>query len=214
MARSTSDHPQADYDRVAGEYARRFANEFDQKPLERELLARFAKEVDQHHPVCDLGCGPGQVARYLHNLGVDVFGIDLSMELVRCARELSAHIEFRQGDMRALDAEDGSWGGIAAFYSIIHISREGVTDTLRELLRVLCAGAPLLLSFHIGADSLHLDELWGEEVSVDMIFFQPAEMREYLSEAGFIVEDIIEREPYPDIEYQRRRAYIFARKPQ
>jgi hypothetical protein len=27
------------------------------------------------------------------------------------------------------------------------------------------------------------------------------------------VEEIIEREPYPDVEHQSRRAYIFARKP-
>jgi hypothetical protein len=36
----------------------------------------------------------------------------------------------------------------------------------------------------------------------------------YLRAAGFEVEEILEREPYaPDIEYQSRRAYIFARKP-
>ncbi len=32
--------------------------------------------------------------------------------------------------------------------------------------------------------------------------------------AGFAIEEVIEREPYaPEVEYQSRRAYIFARKP-
>ena len=38
-------------------------------------------------------------------------------------------------------------------------------------------------------------------------------MRE-LEAAGLVVEDVIERKPYaPDVEYQSRRAYVFARKP-
>src|SRR4051794_37876468 len=31
--------------------------------------------------------------------------------------------------------------------------------------------------------------------------------------AGFEIEEIIEREPYPDVEHQSRRSYIFARRP-
>jgi hypothetical protein len=35
-----------------------------------------------------------------------------------------------------------------------------------------------------------------------------------LQAAGLEIEDTIEREPYaPEVEHQRRRAYIFARKP-
>jgi SAM-dependent methyltransferase len=204
---------QASYDRIADEYTRRFANEFDQKPLERDLLRRFALDVKERGPVCDLGCGPGQAARFLDDLGVDVFGLDLSPELVERARKLSPDIEFRQGDMRSLCDQDASWGGIVALYSIIHVPREQATEALRELFRVLCPGASLLLSFHIGQDVLHVDELWGEGVSLDCTFFQPAEMEDYLRAAGFLVEDTIEREPYAEIEYQSRRAYIFARRP-
>ena len=40
----------------------------------------------------------------------------------------------------------------------------------------------------------------------------PVKIREKLSAAGFTVEEVIEREPYPDVEHQSRRAYIFARK--
>ena len=39
-------------------------------------------------------------------------------------------------------------------------------------------------------------------------------MDAYLTTAGFEVEETIERDPYPDVEHQSRRAYIFARKPE
>jgi len=47
---------------------------------------------------------------------------------------------------------------------------------------------------------------------MEFFFFQPKEIQRLLEQAGFVIEEIIERGPYPDVEYQSRRAYIFARK--
>jgi len=204
---------QASYDRVAAEYIQRVFDELKHKPLDRQLLDRFAARVRGMGSACDLGCGPGQVARYLHERGVQVSGVDLSPVMVEHARRLNPGIEFRQGDMRALDIEDGTWDGVAAFYSIIHIPRPKVIEALIEIKRVLRAGGLLLLACHIGDDVLHFDEWWGQKVSVDFFFFRPEEMRGYLESAGFTVEEIIEREPYPEVEHQSRRAYLFAKKP-
>ncbi len=82
-----------------------------------------------------------------------------------------------------------------------------------ELHRVLRPGGLLLLTFHIGEDTIHKDEWWGQRVSVDFLFFRTAEMTAALRTAGFAVEEVIEREPYPDVEYPSRRAYIVAGKP-
>jgi SAM-dependent methyltransferase len=165
-------------------------------------------------PVCDLGCGPGQVARYLHSKGVEVFGIDLSPGMVEQALQLNPGIEFRQGNMLSLEDSSESWGGIAAFYSIVHIPREEMTGALRECRRVLRPGGLLLLAFHVGEEIIHRDEMWGEDVSLDFIFFRSDEICAWLKDAGFEIEEAIERDPYPDVEHQSRRAYIFARKPE
>ncbi len=144
-----------------------------------------------------------------------VCGVDLSPEMVRQARSLNPDIPFQQGDMLALDGvSDDSYGGIAAFYSIVNIPRESVVRALRELRRVLRPGGALLLAFHIGRGGKHLDELLGEEVALDFFFFETEEVKDYLRAAGFELEEAIERDPYSEeVEYQSRRAYIFARKP-
>lgn len=209
--RKTSD-VEASYNRVADEYVRRIYDELRHKPLDRELLDRFVASMQGVGLACDMGCGPGHVARCLHEHGVQVCGIDLSPEMVKRARRLNLGIEFRQGDMLALDAADGMWAGIVAFYSIIHIPRGDVVRALRELRRVLRPDGLLLLAFHIGDNIIHLDEWWGHKVCVDF-FFRSNEMVGYLKSAGFEIEEIIERDPCPEVEHQSRRACIFARKP-
>jgi SAM-dependent methyltransferase len=204
---------QTSYDLVADEYVRRIFDELARKPLDCQLLDRFASLAQAIGPVCDMGCGPGHVARYLHERGVQVTGIDLSSVMVHHARRLNPGIEFSQGDMRSLDIEDGAWGGIAAFYSIIHIPRSDVVMVLHEMKRLLRPGGWLLLAFHMGDDILHLDEWCGQNVSVDFILFRPEEMASFLRSAGFLILEIVEREPYPDVEHPSRRAYIFAEKP-
>jgi ubiquinone/menaquinone biosynthesis C-methylase UbiE len=204
---------QASYDCVAEEYGRRYFHEFDHKPFDREILDRFAERVRGRGPVCDMGCGPGEVACYLHAHGVEnVLGIDLSPEMVTQAQKLNPGLAFRQGDILNLETEDNSWSGIAAFYSIIHIPREQVIDALKEMCRVLEPGGLLLLTFHIGQETLHLGEWWGNEVSLNFLYFETDEMKTYLELAGFEIEKIIERDPYQDVEAQTRRAYAFAKK--
>lgn len=201
----------ASYDRVARDYAERLFRELDNKPLDRQLLDRFAERVRDLGPACDLGCGPGQVARYLRDRRVEVVGVDLSPAMLDHACELNPDITFRQGDMRSLDVEAASYGGIAAFYSIIHVPRPELVDTFREMRRVLKPGGLLLLVFHIGDHVVHLEEWWGHPVSVDFAFLRPDEVMDALEAAGFVTEEMIEREPYPDVEYRSRRAYLFAR---
>ena len=204
---------QASYDAVADEYVRRIYDELQHKPLDRQCLDRFAGGVSEAGLVGDLGCGPGHVASYLHGRGVNVIGIDLSPAMIEQASRLNPGVAFRRGDMLALDVEDEAWAGAVAFYSIIHVPRDEVVKALVEIKRVLRPGASLLMAFHIGAEVVHLDELWGRAISADFVFFQPEEMENYLNAAGFIVEEVMIRPPYEDVEYPSHRAYVFARKP-
>jgi SAM-dependent methyltransferase len=204
---------QTGYDTVASEYAEKFKDEMDDKPADRGYLDRLAKEVGTLGPICDLGCGPGQIARYLHRQGVETLGVDLSPRMVEEAGRLNPEIHFHQGDMLSLPDKDNSWGGIAAFYSIIHIPREQVVDALGEMKRVLRPSGVLLVTFHIGTEIEHLDEFFEKPVNLDFFYFQPSEMEAWLQQAGFELMETLVREPNPAVEYPSQRAYLFAKKP-
>lgn len=203
----------ATYDRVAEEYATRIADELAGKPLDRALLACYAEQVTGLGTVADMGCGPGHVAAHLHDLGVPVVGIDLSPEMVAIARRRFPAIPFAQGSMLALGAPDAAWGGIVAFYSIIHLPPESRRQAFAEFARVLKPGGLLFLAFHMGDEQRHLDEWWGQPISLDVWFLQPQAIESQLRDVGFTVEMSLVRQPYaPEIEHQSQRAYIFARK--
>jgi SAM-dependent methyltransferase len=201
-----------DYDPVANEYASKFFEELQHKPFDRRLLERLAEETRHLGPVCDLGCGPGQVARYLHDHGANALGVDLSGNMVAAARRLNPGIPFQSGDMRKLPVEDESWGGIAAFYSIIHIPNPEAVAVLSELRRVIKPPGLLLVAFHIGNEIVHLDEWWGKSVSLNFYFFGLDEMAGYIEEAGFKLEEVLERKPYDEIEHPSQRGYILAKR--
>ena len=211
--RNAGGHIRKSYDAVAREYADEIYGELAGKPFDRELLDRFADRV-RGGRVCDLGCGPAQIARYLRDRGVNSFGVDLSFGMLAQARRLNPDIPFVQSSMLALGLASKSLRGIAAFYSIIHIPRKQVVAALAELRRILEPGGCLLITFHLGTEDTHHEEFLGRPVSLDVALFTINEMSGYLRAAGLQVEDALERDPYaPDVEYQSRRGYILALRP-
>jgi SAM-dependent methyltransferase len=207
--------PQSSYDRVAQEYAHHFGDEMERKPFDRKMLDWLAEKVGPRELICDLGCGPGQIARYLRNRGANTCGVDLSSEMVEQARRLNPEIPFQQGSMLELHGiPDGAYGGVAAFYSIVHFTGAEVARALREIRRVLRPNGVLLLAFHIGSETLHVQELLGLPVALDFVFHQPEQVKHQLVAAGFVLEEAIQRDPYPpEVEHPSRRAYLFARAP-
>jgi hypothetical protein len=83
------------------------------------------------------------------------------------------------------------------------------------MARALGPGGRLLLTFHIGGESLGVKELWGRPITMNFYLLDPGVIRRELEETGFAIEEHLEREPYsPKVEHQSRRAYLFARKPE
>ncbi len=205
------DRLRASYDTLAAAYVEHIAGELAQKPLDRHLLNRFAEEVRDRGTVGDLGCGPGHVARYLHEQGCRTLGVDLSPEMVRWATRLNPGLDFRVGDVRSLDLPGASLAGILAFYSVIHLEEAELGAAFREFRRVLTPGGLVLVAFHIGEETLHVDDLWGEAISLDFRFLMPRDVTVSLQSAGLRVVESVEREPYEGAEYPSRRCYLLAK---
>jgi len=212
----TQGQTRASYDAVAPAYAEALSDELARKPLDRALLTAFAEQVREagrgERRVWDVGCGPGHVTAFLAGLGVRAAGVDLSGEMTGQAAKRHPDLAFSTGSMTALPAADASWDGLVSFYSLIHmIDDADLRAALAEFRRVLTGGGLLLLAVHAGEETRHLAEWFGAEVDVSFRFFDPAWLSAELERAGFAVESLTRRQPYPGAEVATPRAYILAR---
>ena len=211
MSDPRTDRLRAGYATIARAYREHLIDELANKPLDRAFLDAFAERC--RGPILDLGCGPGQVTRYLVDRGATVEGIDLSPQMIEEAIACHPGLAFRVGDMFALPHAAGALAGIVAFYAIVHLRSDELVPPLREMHRVLAPGGLVALAFHIGADEVHVDELFGCTTSLDFFFHQPDAVIAALTAVGFALEARLDREPYPGAEHPSRRCYLLARTP-
>ena len=92
----------------------------------------------------DAACGTGRHARHLVNRGHRVTGIDGSSEMLAKARSSTPEVEFREGDLTALPADDASFDLAVCALALEHIER--LEAAIGELARVVRPGGTVVLS--------------------------------------------------------------------
>ncbi|GHF56023.1 ubiquinone/menaquinone biosynthesis C-methylase UbiE [Amycolatopsis bartoniae] len=200
----------AAYDTVAADYAELLRDLLADSTFDRAMLGAFA-ELVRGGVVAELGCGPGRITGHLASLGLDVFGVDLSPQMVAVARRAHPELRFEEGSMLALDLPDASVHGIVAWYSIIHTPPEQLPTVFAEFARVLVPGGRVLLAFQVGDDHRHhIEHAYGHDISADAYRLSPDNVSKRLAEAGLSETARLVREPEGQWE-NTPQAYLLAR---
>jgi SAM-dependent methyltransferase len=203
------------YDTVAADYVQLVKSPAELEPLSRAMLAAFAGAVRAAGlgPVADLGCGPGKVTAHLAELGVPVFGIDLSPRMIGLARRTHPSLTFTVGSMTALEIGDGELGGILAFYSTHHTPPDQLPVVFAEFHRTLAPGGLLMLAGHVGDDQLlrPTQAYGGHPVSYESHLLPPDRIADLLNRAGLALTARSVLEPAEGA--RRTHACFLARKP-
>jgi SAM-dependent methyltransferase len=173
-----------------------------------DWLRQFAAHCEGG-TVLDVGCGSaGHVGRFVADLGCRVTGVDLSARSAALARRLNPGLHFVAADMAALPFAAGACAGIVAFYSLIYTADP--RTALGELRRVLRRDARLLVAVHAGDGRQHFDSYKGMAIDVELHLRSPEAFAAHVGAAGFTIERVEVREPYP-FEHATRRLYVAGR---
>ncbi len=196
------------YDLTSVAQAQATIDNLNQNPFEQQILEMFsAKFQPREDLLCDLGCGPGQVARYFHDRGFQIIGVDLSAGMLKEARKYHPGVRFLKANMKKLPFKTGELAGIIGFYSLCHIPRWEIPAVVAELKRTLRPSGLVLLAFHVGRGTYFRTESWGKAVSLQTTLLQNLEVQNYLTAAGFTVGGSTERAPEGSL---GPRGYIWA----
>ncbi len=199
------------FDLAAERYYELFKDEINQKEYDRVVLDKFASNFGSASIICDMGCGPGHITRYLFDKGLSIFGIDISEKCIAVARRENPKIRFQVMDMARLDMADESIDGILAFYSIIHTPKRSVNILFREFRRVLRKDGKILIVVKKGSTEGYVDELVGFKTRLYFVNFTEEELQTYFQTSGFELISIETRQPY-DFEIPVERIYAIGQK--
>ena len=123
--------------------AEAFAERFMDFTLYNDLFDDFLALLQDNARVLDIGCGPGNVAKYMltHKPALRWTGVDLSEEMIKLASANIPQGQFFVRDLRALDMETGSFDAGIASFCLPHLSTGEAADFLTAFANALASGA-------------------------------------------------------------------------
>src|SRR5437870_5407329 len=182
-------------------------------PPERELRILGESVLGKH--VLEIACGGGQSAVHLATRGACVTGIDFSkaqLEHARAfARSKKASVHFLEADVQDLSMlDDGNFDIAFSAYALGFV--EDIRRTFREVGRVLRPGGLFAFSWmsplfaitedrgllvkrsYFDRSPIVFEEKDGTEIDFHRTY---GDWHRALTDAGFVVTDIVEPEPLP-----------------
>jgi 2-polyprenyl-3-methyl-5-hydroxy-6-metoxy-1,4-benzoquinol methylase len=121
------------YNRQAEECAKEWYPNNSILPNLKDFLSLLPKAPS----VLDLGCGTGHESKRLHSLGASVTGIDISKDSIRIASAKNPNLSFFVGDFSKIDQTIGSYDGVLAAASLIHVPSDKMKNIIKKIGSIL-----------------------------------------------------------------------------
>jgi ubiquinone/menaquinone biosynthesis C-methylase UbiE len=108
--------------------------------------------------ILELGCGSGVPTTRQLAEKFAVTGVDISARQVELAQRQVPTARFIHSDMIELDFPDGSFDGVAAFYSMIHVPRQEQAELLYKIGSWLRPGGLLVATMGAHSSEAYFSE--------------------------------------------------------
>jgi SAM-dependent methyltransferase len=167
----------------------------DFKAFRGEGVSQYwQKELAQFHEllpegtILEVGCGLGNEAILLREMGYDYVGTDLSMGMLAVAKKRTPEAVFIQQDLRD-PGFNCEFDGLVGIASLLHLEKEELTPALIALRNELRSG---------GVGFFTLKEGTGTEVDSKgrfYTYYSPEELTQHFLDAGF---NLIDQSTHPE----------------
>jgi ubiquinone/menaquinone biosynthesis C-methylase UbiE len=123
--------------------------------------------LEENAKVLDIGSGNGRLSEIINLKTENYTGIDISLNLVKIAKERYPNGNFLVGDMRELPFSDGEFDVLVAVASFCHILKKDQFKTMKEWSRILKPnGVLVMLNWNMQGDYV-LEKIEKKQYLVD-----------------------------------------------
>jgi ubiquinone/menaquinone biosynthesis C-methylase UbiE len=181
------------YNKTAATYTKLYFDDLSDATLFDEFLSLLPKGSR----VLDIGCGPGNVTKYMAEKGYEAEGIDLSSEMIKIARSKVPDLKFTEMDMRKLTYHPDSFDGLLVSYSLIHVPSVDADKTIAGFKRIVKPGGFIQILVQKGEKDFMTADTFQAGQRVFLNLHTLTSMRELLTENGFEIIKLEEKKtPY------------------
>jgi ubiquinone/menaquinone biosynthesis C-methylase UbiE len=141
------------YDIIAEDYNKVFGNDMSDK----EYIDKFLREVNKGR-ILDVGCGVGNLTKYIKDKGFEVLGIDLSNNMLKIAKERFPDVEFKLMDMTDIKLPKNSFDALFVAYSLFHLPPNKIENTAKGFVELLNSKGKIMFILQEGNGDVIVDE--------------------------------------------------------
>ena len=179
------------YDQLATAYDQETTNFWNRFP--RGVIDTFIESI-RYKKVLDVGSGPGRDGLIIAQRGLDVTCLDASAVMVDLCKKNG--LKSVLGDFNQLPFDDGEFGGVWAYTSLLHVPKAHVHRALREIKRVLRPDGVFGLGM-IEGDTEGYRPSSGATTARWFSYYSEEELRSLLAAHGFAVTHFEQFTPGP-----------------
>lgn len=167
------------YNKIAQEYDKEFGNDYSDTPYVDKFLNYL-----EGNKVLDIGCGVGNLTKYIMDKGFNVEGIDLSKEMLSIAKQKYSDIKFYEMNMKEITLRK-KYDGIMLAYSLFHLTKKEVIEVLPKYYDLLNSNGKILLILQYGQGERIVDEPLKKGLKIFINYYSQDEIIEILKNNNF-----------------------------
>lgn len=156
--------------------------------LYEPFFQEFSDLLKEGATILDLGCGPGNVGKFLvnQNKGYKITGIDLSVEMLKAARQNVPNAEFIHGDIRHLTLGE-KFDAVIISFCIIHLTNDETVELFQKIHELLEENGLMYVSFMSGGTP-GFDKVSFSRSCMFFNYYSPEEVVKLLESMGYIIK--------------------------
>lgn len=194
------------YNKIAREYDKEFGDDYSDTPYIDKFLNYLEGKT-----VLDIGCGVGNLTKYIMDRGFYIEGIDLSKEMLNIAKEKYSDIKFYEMNMKEITLSK-KYDGIMLAYSLFHLTKKEVIEVLPKFYNLLNNNGKILLILQYGQGEKIIDEPLKEGLKMFINYYSQDEIIEILKNNSFKILYTDLKKPESEFELGNDKLVIICQK--